>query len=468
VKIAYLDPPYSRYFHALAADLTAAASDSVVALLSSPAYRLYTADDRTVVWTPGVSDAVHPVPAEYLRSGWIAGRGRSLAVFAHAVEWFKARFVEEKIELCLVFSDVRPFSVAAQVAACELGVICLYFERGAFRFATASLSAQGLNSRFSLRRGLSGGTAPAEWFAETELQRRPVEPWLRTRFAWFMARNALACLLRPDRSRIQHKRYALAPYVRLALAQWWSAHHNAANDDKALALTDGRPVVVVPLQLASDSQFVLHSPFSGVQAFIDFVGAQVKAVCPEAELVFKRHPMDTMPYRLTAGAQWFGGNLARLYEREPIVVCINSTVGFDALVHGVRVICFGSSFYAEAATLTMATPDSFMAQFRRVLGMRGDAAAGRELRTAVLRSYQAPGDVWSFTSHDIQRTAALVRMHCQEARAAEAAAATAALRLDASDLASVSADAGAAGPADRLAALPAPSSTVPKALARQW
>jgi capsular polysaccharide export protein len=468
VKIAYLDPPYSRYFHAIAGELTATTQGSVVALLSSPAYRLYTADDRTVVWTPGVSDAAHPVPAEYLRSGWIADHPRSLAVFAHAVEWFKARFAEENIELCLVFSDVRPFSVAAQVAARELGVVCLYFERGAFRFVTASLSTQGLNSRFSLRRGLSSATAPADWFDEAALHRRPVEPWLRTRFAWFMARNALACLLRPDRARIQHKRYALAPYLRLALAQWWTAHHDAANDDRALVLNDGRPVVVVPLQLASDSQFVLHSPFIDVQAFIDFVCAQVKAVCPKAELVFKRHPMDTTPYRLTPGAQWFGGNLARLYQREPIVICINSTVGFDALVHGVRVICFGSSFYAEAATLTMATPDNFMAQFHRLLGLSGDAAAGRELRAAVLRSYQAPGDVWSFTSHDIQRTAALVRMHYREARAAEAAAATAELRVDASDLSSVLADAGAAGVADRLAALPSPSSTVPKALARQW
>jgi capsular polysaccharide export protein len=462
VKIAYLDPPYSRYFHALAGRLAQATQGASVALLSSPAYRLYTAGDRCIVWQPGVSEAPHAPPADYVRSGWLAGDERSAAVFAHAVEWFKARFVEEGIECCLVFSDVRPFSLAAQAAARELGVVCLYFERGAFRFITSSLSTQGLNSRFSLRRGQAELALP-EPLATYSMRKRPAEPWLRLRFAWFMARNALACALQPDRGRIQHKRYALMPYVRLAVAQWWTRHHDAQADVKDLALASDRPLVVVPLQLASDSQLVLHSPFDSNQAFIDFVSDRVRAVCPQAELVFKRHPMDTRLYRLPAGGRWFGGNIARLYDHEPIVVCVNSTVGFEALIHGVRVLCFGPSFYTEAAQLLAATPEDFGERFAEALALHGDQDAGRALRAAILRCYQAPGDVWSFTDDDIQHTTALVLDHVGAARAAHTQ-----LRPVAGDPASASAGAMRAGATGRPAAWPTTSSEVRTAHARPW
>jgi capsular polysaccharide export protein len=468
MNIAYLDPPYSRYFERLAASLAQRTGGQVVALLSSPAYRLYTGTDRSVVWAPGRASAVHPLPAAYVRSGWMSGDDDTAAVFAHAVEWFKQRFAEEQTDVCLVFSDVRPFSLAAQIAAQELGIVCLFFERGAFRFSTASLSVQGLNSRFSLQqadRAIAGDAA----LAKETLHRRPVEPWLRSRFAWFMARNALACARQPDRARIQHKRYAIGPYLRLALAQWWTRHHDASADVRGLALAPDRPVVVLPLQLQTDSQLVLHSPFQGNQAFIDFVSERVLAVCPTAQLVFKRHPMDTRRYRLPSGGHWYAGTISRLYGRSPVIVCVNSTVGFDALIHGVRVVCFAPSFYADAARLVMATPENFAECFLSALGQPEDTDAGRALRDEVLRLYQAPGDVWSFTAADIERTAALVRGHVDAARRARLPRAVSAAVADsASASAGAAAGAAAAAATARPVAPPAPSETAPTELARLW
>jgi capsular polysaccharide export protein len=464
MNIAYLDPPYSRYFNALAMRLTRGGGREPVALLSSPAYRLYTGSDRCLVWTAGRSSPVHELPTNWVRSGWMSGDDDTLAVFTHAVEWFKQRFAEEQTDVCLVFSDVRPFSLAAQTAARELGVVCLFFERGAFRFSTASLSTQGLNSRFSLREAegsISGDSA----LTMDVLRRRAPEPWLRLRFAWFMARNYLACAWQADRSRIQHKRYAIGPYLRLAVAQWWTAHHDVSADTRDLALLPGRPVVVVPLQLETDSQLVLHSPFRGNQEFIGFVSERVRTVCPTAELVFKRHPMDTCRYRLPHGGHWYAGNIARLYDRAPVVVCVNSTVGFDALIHGMRVICFAPSFYAEAAHLAMATREDFAERLRSILGHRGDGDAGRKLREDVLRLYQAPGDVWSFTDADIERTAALVRCHVDAAKHARARGN---FKAAAADPANASACAAAAGATDRPGVPPTPSETAPTALARQW
>lgn len=416
MNIAYLDPAYSRYFHALAKALRARTGGSTVALLSSPAYRLYTGDDRTVVWKPGVPERISELPPEFAHATWAPlNDAASVAAFSHAVEWFRQRFLEERIELCLVFSDARPFSVAARLAAQELGVVILYFERGAFRYSTSSLSTLGLNSRFSLRRaqtlpGIVG--VPAS----EALKRRSVEPWLRLRFAKFIARNALACLVDRDRGRIQHKRYAIRPYLRLAVAQWWAEHHHEHTSADELTSLSGHPLVILPLQLETDSQLVLHSPFSGNQHFIDFVVAQVRNLVPEAVVLLKRHPMDASRYRVPPGARMVGGNLARFHAARPIFVCVNSTVGFEALVRGERVICFAPSFYADAQMLAMASLGTFVQRFEQVLRTSGDTPAGQQLKASVLQCYQAPGDAWAYTAQDIEGTAEVVLKHCRAAR----------------------------------------------------
>ena len=387
-----------------------------LALLSSPAYLQYTQGDRSTVWVPGRSERRHAWPEEFEHADWAALRDPdAAAVFSHAVEWFIERFTQERVELCLVFSDARPFSVAARLAATATGAVCLYFERGAFRFATSSLSTQGLNARFSLDRARAFGGIEGMSAGET-LRRRATEPWLRTRFALFVARNMLACLRRPERDLIQHKRYSLRRYVRLAWAQFWAEHHHRRADPDELADLGGRPLVVVPMQLPSDSQFVLYSPFATNQAFIDFVEAQVHAVAPDAVILFKRHPMDASNDRLPHGARWVGGNLARFDAARPVIVCINSTVGFESLVRGLRVICFAPSFYVDAAGLVRATQESFGNDLRRTLDRGDDLAQGDKLRADMLRWYQAPGDAWAYTRQDVDATAAIVVQHLHAAR----------------------------------------------------
>lgn len=416
MNVAYVDPAYSRHFQALAGTLARRTGGATVALLSSPAYRLYTGRDRTLVWQPGVSDHLRELPPEFEHATWAPMKDpRSMAVFAHAVEWFKQRFTEERIELCLIFSDARPFSVAARLAAQDLGVVVLYFERGAFRYCTSSLSTLGLNSRFSLRRAgaLPGLTGVPD---DAHLSPRPTEPWLRTRFAFFILRNALACLIDRDRGRVQHKRYAIGPYLRLAWAQWLTEHHLASEHDAALPSRKGRTLVLVPLQLQTDSQLVLHSPFDDNQQFIDFIAEQVAREAPQAVLLFKRHPMDATRYRLPPGARMIGGNLARFHAARPVVVCVNSTVGFEALVRGERVICFAPSFYSDAPGLVLATRADFGQRLAQLLASEGDAAAGRALRASVLRCYQTPGDAWAYTAQDVEATAEIALKHFRAAR----------------------------------------------------
>ena len=417
MNVAYLDPAYSRHFHHLAACIAQRTGGHSVALLSSSAYRMYTAGDRSFVWPPGRSARPVAMPPEFERAGWApAGDAHFAAVFAHAVEWLVERFRHERIELCLVFSDARPLSQAARLAAREAGVVCLYFERGALRLATSSLSTQGLNARFGLARARAQGgiTGVA---ADAALRARSAEPWLRLRFACFVFRNLLARATSRGRRLIQHKNHAPSHYARLAWVQWRTRHHHRRADPGELAALLGKPLVIVALQLPADSQFVLYSPFETNQQFIDFVAAGVRAVAPGAALLFKRHPMDASHDTLPEGARWVEGNLARFDAARPVVVCINSTVGFESLVRGLRVVCFAPSFYADAPALVRATRETFAGALRNAFARDGDPAAGALLRAEVLRWYQAPGDSYAYTREDIEATAGIVLQHVRAAQA---------------------------------------------------
>ncbi len=417
MNVAYLDPPYSRYFQRLGARLASRTGGQVVALLSSPAYRLYAQGDRALVWPPGAVDAPPPLPADSAHATWSQKvDDRFLGVFWHAVAWFRQRFYDERIELCLMFSDARPFSLAATVAARELGVRCIYFERGAFRFATASLSTQGLNARFSLQRAQVLTTVEG-LPADAHLDRRAVERGLRWHFVRFILANRLASLLAPERRCLQHKRYALWPYLRLAVSQWWTDHHLARRDDARLRLEPGAPLLIVPLQLPSDSQLLLHSPFEGNQQFLDFVVGEARRVAPTVQVLVKRHPMDARHYRMPPGAAAVGGNLLRFAPLHPVVVCVNSTVGFEAAARGLQVLCFGESFYTATEAVALATLPAFAGLLQARLGQPGDPEAGRAMRAAVLRWYQAPGDAWAFTDADIERTAEITLEHHRAGKA---------------------------------------------------
>jgi len=422
VNIAYLDPPYSRYFQRLAARLAQRCGGHVVALLSSPAYRLYTDGDRALVWPAGTAAGpLPPLPDESAHATWSQTvDDRFLGAFWHAVAWFRQQFEQERIEMCLVFSDARPFSLAAATAARQSGVRCIYFERGAFRYATASLSTLGLNARFSLQRAQSQPSIHG-LAANAHLDRRATESGLRWRFVRFIVANRLASLAAPERRRLQHKRFALGPYLRLAVLQWWNEHHLLQGDDARLHLEAGAPLLVVPLQLPGDSQMLLHSPFEGNQQFLDFVVGEARRVAPAVRVLVKRHPMDTRRYRMPPGATAVRGNLMRFAPLRPVVVCVNSTVGFEAAARGLRVICFGSSFYTADDPVVVTSLRGFGALLRARLGQPDDPAAGRALRAAVLRWYQAPGDVWSFNDDDIERSAEITLEHHRAVAPAPAA-----------------------------------------------
>jgi capsular polysaccharide export protein len=125
-------------------------------------------------------------------------------------------------------------------------------------------------------------------------------------------------------------------------------------------LRQGQPFILVPLQVASDSQINLGSHYRGMEPFIEELIASFAAHGrPEDLLAFKHHPRDRGYNHYgrfiahTARSHGIGnrvlyfhdGPLGPLLKGARAVVTINSTVGLQALYHARPTKALGRTFY---------------------------------------------------------------------------------------------------------------------------
>lgn len=138
-------------------------------------------------------------------------------------------------------------------------------------------------------------------------------------------------------------------------------------------IASGRPYALVLLQLESDKQILVHSPYGSLANFVEEVAMSFKANAPEdMMLVFKTHPLDTggmrfeqqvkaLKRRLGIGGRVLfvdGGHLPTLINHCRSAITVNSTAGVNVLqrlkplkamgrvIYGLPGLCFQGSLDA--------------------------------------------------------------------------------------------------------------------------
>ncbi|MEM7688733.1 MAG: capsular biosynthesis protein [Pseudomonadota bacterium] len=184
-------------------------------------------------------------------------------------------------------------------------------------------------------------------------------------------------------------------------------------------LSTGQPFYLFPLQLASDAQIRLHSPFSSMTEALSLVLKSFAENAPaDRRLVVKEHPLDNgvvdWQEETRSLASLFGvadrvdymgwGDIVPVARAAKGMVTINSTSGTLALDMGVPVVALGHAVFDIAdvtyqngidqfwTDTTPPDPGTFNA-FRRVLierclvpgGFFSDEALSKVVRHAVAR-----------------------------------------------------------------------------------
>lgn len=336
-------------------------------------------------------------------------------------EWFTQTLRENGITDVTLFGDCRDHHTPAIRICRELGIPVHVFEEGYIRPDWVTLELGGVNGHSSLPRD-------PEWYRKTAAALGPVPPHAQvpssfqrraTEGLLYNLADVLTRWYYPGWS--NHRPWH--PVVE-GLGWWRKLRKRKQRESSAAALMNRlistrEPYFLFPLQLDSDAQVRLHSPFAGIAHALRLVISSFAANAPaNARLVVKEHPLDNGVrdwWQVTADtAALFGvedrvdymawGDIVPVTRSARGVVTINSTSGTLALAEGIPVVALGHAVY-DIAGITCQNgldtfwnapepPDSetFLA-FRRVLierclipgGFFSEEALDKVVRHAIAR-----------------------------------------------------------------------------------
>lgn len=275
----------------------------------------------------------------------------------------------------ILYGDCRPYHASAHGMARLRGLRVHVVEEGYIRPDFLTLQEDGVNGNSTLP------LDPA-WYLEQardlppEDGREPQVPSTFRQRAVNTARNGLSSVLmrpifpfyrthRPNGFLIES-----AGWFNKLLLRQRDTHRSRAEWEKV----KDRPYFTLPLQLDSDYQIRVHSPFGNMRAALRFVIKSFAEHAPEhASLVVKRHPLDSglvawgrLTRRLAAHygisdrvfylADW---DIAQVVDKALGVVTVNSTVGTLALNCGKPVVVLGHAVYKVPGVVYKRSLDEF-------------------------------------------------------------------------------------------------------------
>ncbi|MGU7771054.1 capsule biosynthesis protein [Burkholderia sp. MR1-5-21] len=357
---------------------------------------------------------------------WLYGRGGDVIDFcgksSDLPRWYADLVRQKGITDVLMFGDCREIHRHVHPISEQHGVRVHVFEEGYIRPHWITLERHGVNGRSLMP------TNPAD-ILQVHGRIPPAQPGVATGYNLFervfhdvayRIANALLAWRFP-RYRSHRPRNGLFEYAGLAVrALLQGRHHRQAEAVTRELLDRGQPYYLFPLQLNSDAQIVVHSPFEGIRDAIDYVIRSFSRHAPQdATLLIKNHPLDTgmIEYRHFAlsRAKEAGigvrvrfidsGHLPTLLEHACGVVVVNSTVGLSALHHERPLVALGTAIYNMPGLTWQGKLDDFWRN-----GKRPDMHLYHAFLDYVMHHTQINGDFYTRTGIEMAVAGAVERL----------------------------------------------------------
>lgn len=341
-------------------------------------------------------------------------------------DFFRELLTAQGISDVVLFGDCRDHHMPAIRICRELGIPVHVFEEGYIRPDWVTLELGGVNGHSSLSRD-------PQWYRDQAEILPAVPP--HTQVPSSFRRRALEGLAYNFADVLTRWRYPgwsnHRPWHPVVEGMGWMRKllRRKEREREAYRLTarletGSDPYFLFPLQLDSDAQIRLHSPFAGVAHAMRLVIESFARHAPQGtRLVIKEHPLDNgvRDWRqvMTDMARLFGiadrvdylaaGDIVPVTRRAQGMVTINSTSGTLALAESVPVVVLGHAVYDIPDITCQDGLDAFwtnpvqpssetFAAFRRVLieqclipgGFFSKEALDKVVRHAVARLERQP------------------------------------------------------------------------------
>ena len=280
-------------------------------------------------------------------------------------DWPKALesiIADEQITDVFLFGDCRDHHMMATQVCRDLRIPVHVFEEGYIRPDWVTFERDGVNGHSTLPRD-------PQWYLETAAalpplpSHRQVPSSFRRRAVEGLLYNAADVLTRWYYKHWNNHR----PWHPLVEGMGWmrKLRRTKERNAEATALlsrlaTSEEPYFLFPLQLDSDAQIRLHSPFSGIEEALRVVLSSFSAHAPNGtRLVVKEHPLDNGVrdwQQITRDLAFrFGiadridylpsGDIVPVARRSKGMITINSTSGTLGLSMGIPAVVLGTAVY---------------------------------------------------------------------------------------------------------------------------
>ncbi len=172
--------------------------------------------------------------------------------------------------------------------------------------------------------------------------------------------------------------------------------------------------VLLPFQVRSDSQLVLHSPLYGddLEAVVRELDTALAAIDPSLRLVAKFHPYERpnvqlayrdLPRRYPRVCFVSSIPMAKLVARASAVVTINSTAGFEAMLYDKPVLALGRNFYTVPGVVEcLERREELGDALRRVLANEPDHGMRRSFLRFTRARFLAEGGYHDFSERSLR------------------------------------------------------------------
>ena len=278
-------------------------------------------------------------------------------------EFIAAYYRREGITDLVLFGDCRPYHARALEAARAAGLHLHVFEEGYIRPDWITLEHNAVNAGSSLPRDPCQIRQLAHELPATRQPHRHIPASFVTRAFWDVCAAVatefgLAFYPFYRRHRPHHPVFEYTSWIGRLLRKSSRERHASAVMARVEAYAG--PLFLLPLQLDSDYQIRVHSPFRSMAEVTDHVMESFARCAPShARLVVKVHPLDNglvNKMRQTCRLAhkhgiadrvevMDGGHLPSLLMQMRGVVLVNSTVGTQALHYGISVKTLGNALY---------------------------------------------------------------------------------------------------------------------------
>ncbi|WP_336491568.1 capsule biosynthesis protein [Methylobacterium nigriterrae] len=314
----------------------------------------------------------------------------------------------------VLFGDCRPFHVTAREIAKTRGLRVHVFEEGYIRPNWITCELGGVNGHSSLPKTAAEVRALARRLPQPG-RAMPSTGDMARRSFWDVSYN-IANIGFPyfyPNFRSHRPTHIAAEY-----AGWIKKFSRRGRTRREAVRCNeiytavGADYFLLPLQLDSDYQIRVHSPFLGVEGFMDrVIKSFASASAAPTRLLVKLHPLDSglINWRKFARASARrhgvsdrldfidGGDLPSLIAGSRGVVIVNSTVGMLSLEMGRPTLATGTAIYNMPGLTHQGDVDSFwtepsppdmalMADFRRVVLHRTQVNGGFFSQAAIERA----------------------------------------------------------------------------------